>query len=258
MKLQLLPSTFDATGFCSQQQHLSCFVIDDCLAIDAGSLAMATTAVQKEQIRNVILTHAHLDHIAGLPLFIDDMFVSLDEPVRVYATKEVIAILEDNIFNWEVYPKFSELKNKRGAVMRFVQIEIETEIFIKHLRIKPVEVNHGVQTVGYLISDDKSNIAVTGDTAKTDKFWDIVNREKSPAAILIECAFPDELEDLAFKSHHSTPSVVQRELKKLKHTNCPVYVINMKPMYRERIVKQIENLKIENLHILEIGKIYEL
>jgi hypothetical protein len=52
--------------------------------------------------------------------------------------------------------------------------------------------------------------------------------------------------------------VVQRELKKLKHTNCPVYVINMKPMYRERIVKQIENLKIENLHILEVGKIYEL
>jgi uncharacterized protein YcbK (DUF882 family) len=183
------------------------------------------------------------------------MFVSLDEPVRVYATKEVIAILEDNIFNWEVYPKFSELKNKRGAVMRFVQIEIETEIFIKHLRIKPVEVNHGVQTVGYLISDDKSNIAVTGDTAKTDKFWDIVNREKSPAAILIECAFPDELEDLAFKSHHSTPSVVQRELKKLKHTNCPVYVINMKPMYRERIVKQIENLKIENLHLESTVKI---
>ncbi len=257
MKLQLLPSTFDASGCCSQRQHLSCFVIDDCLAIDAGSLAMAATEIQKSQIRDVILTHAHLDHIAGLPLFIDDLFVGLDEPVRVYATKEVITVLEKNVFNWEIYPKFSELKNKRSAVMQFVQIEIETEIFTKHLRIKPVKVNHEVQTVGFLISDDNSKIAVTGDTTETDRFWEMVNAEEPPKAILVECAFPDELEDLAFASHHLTPSRLRRELKKLKHTNCPVYVINMKPMYRGQIVKQIENLKIKNLHILKVGKIYE-
>jgi len=219
---------------------------------------MATTAAQKEQIRDVILTHAHLDHTAGLPLFIDDLFVSLDEPVRVYGTKEVIKILEENIFNWEIYPKFSELKNKYGAVMQFVRIEHETEIFIKHLCIKPIEVNHEVHTVGFLISDDNSKIAITGDTAETERFWEIVNGEKSPAAIFVECAFPDELEDLAFASHHLTPSALRRELKKLRHANCPVYVINMKPMYREQLVKQIGKLKIENLHILEVGKVYEL
>jgi hypothetical protein len=61
MKLQLLPSTFDEQGVVSPRQHLSCFIIDDCVAIDAGSLAMSTTAEQKNKIRDIILTHAHLD-----------------------------------------------------------------------------------------------------------------------------------------------------------------------------------------------------
>ena len=68
MKLQLLPSTFDENGRASPRQHLTCFVIDDCVAIDAGSLAMSVNPVQRKNIRDIVLTHAHLDHIAGLPL----------------------------------------------------------------------------------------------------------------------------------------------------------------------------------------------
>ena len=108
MKLQLLPSTFDENGTASPRQHLSCFIVDDQVAIDAGSLAMAATAVQKKQIRDIVLTHAHLDHIAGLPLFIDDLFANLDAPVCVHAAPEVIETLERDIFNWAIYPRFSE------------------------------------------------------------------------------------------------------------------------------------------------------
>ena len=54
MKVQLLPSTFDENGTASPRQHLSCLVVDDCVAIDAGSLAMAASAAQREQIRDVI------------------------------------------------------------------------------------------------------------------------------------------------------------------------------------------------------------
>ena len=74
MKVQLLPSTFDESGKASSRQHLPCFVIDDVVAIDAGSLAMACTDQQRANIRDIVLSHAHLDHIAGLPLFIDDLY----------------------------------------------------------------------------------------------------------------------------------------------------------------------------------------
>lgn len=257
MKVQLLPSTFDENGQASARQHLSCFVVDNLVAIDAGSLAMATSFEQKKQIRDVILTHAHLDHIAGLPLYIDDLFATLRRPICVYATKEVIEVLERDIFNWSVYPRFSELENDNGKVMLYFPFEIGKEFTVKHLRVKAVEVNHKVPCVGFVISDGNATFALTSDTAEAGGFWEALNAEGDLSAVLVECAFPNELEELAHISYHLTPKNLKGELEKVADRNFPVYVVNIKPMYRDEIVAQIEDLKIENLHILEVGKIYE-
>ena len=257
MKVQLLPSTFNENGTASARQHLSCFVVDDCLAIDAGSLAMAVSDNQRKQIRDVVLTHAHLDHIAGLPLFVDDLFSTLDSPVRVHATADVIEILERDIFNWTIYPRFTELKNDFGAVMSYQPFEPGGEFSVRHLHLKSISVNHKVPTVGFLISDDRTTLAMSGDTAEMDGFWQILNAEKNLSTLLIECAFPDELEELAQASHHFTPRNLQKELKKFARRECAIYVINIKPMFRDEVVRQLEELQIENLQILEVGQVYE-
>lgn len=256
MKFQLLPSTFDENGCASLKQHLACFVIDDCVAIDAGSLAMAAGSVQKEQIRDIVLTHAHLDHIAGLPLFVDDLFASLTEPIRVHATNEVVEILERDVFNWHIYPRFSELKNEFGTVLEYHPFEMGKEFSIKHLVFKAAKVNHKVPTVGFIVSDREKTFALSGDTAEMNEFWETVNSEENLDAILIECAFPDELKSIANDSHHLTPNTLKKEITKLRHKNTPIFIINLKPMYRDEIVRQIAGLKIENLQILEVGKIY--
>jgi len=257
VKFQLLPSSFGKDGCASPRQHLSCFIVNDYVSIDAGSLAMAANCEQKQNIRDIVLTHAHLDHIAGLPLFIDDLFASLREPVRIHAAAEVIKVLERDIFNWSVYPRFSELSNENGAVLEYKAFEIGREFFIGDLRFTAVGVNHKVPTVGLIVSDEKTSIAFSGDTAEMDGFWHKVNEINHLDALLIECAFPDELKDLAQVSHHLTPDKLKSELLKFKHVNCPIYVINIKPMYREEIVAQIKKLNIKNLQILEVGKIYD-
>ena len=257
MKIQLLPSTFDENGCASARQHLACFVIDDCVAIDAGSLAMSATDKQKELIRDVILTHAHLDHIAGLPLFIDDLFAQLEVPISVFATKDVIEIIENDIFNWDIYPNFAELTNQNGAVLKYCPFETGENFTVKHLNVKSVKVNHKVPTVGFVISDKQTSFAISSDTAEMNGFWDVVNSERNLGALLIECAFPDELEELAHASHHLTPKMLFNELNKFECKNCPVYVINIKPMYFEEVVRQVENLGIENLKIFQVGKTYE-
>lgn len=255
MKFQLLPSTFDEKGCASTRQHLACFVIDDSVAIDAGSLAMAATPIQRKQIRDIVLTHAHLDHVAGLPLFVDDMFATLEEPIKIYATEKVIKVLERDVFNWDVYPSFCELENDNGNVLVYKEIETGKAFQIKHLNIKPLNVNHKVPAVGFVISDGKTKIAISGDTAEPEDFWKGVNEEKSLDRLLVECAFPDELSELAAASHHFTPQLLKREIGKLKH-DCPIYIINIKPMYCEKVVSQLENLNVENLEILEVGKVY--
>lgn len=258
MKIQMLPTTIDKNGRATAQQHLCCLVIDDCVAIDAGSLGMSASDAQREKIRNIVLTHAHLDHVAGLPIFIDDLFANLEKPVTIHAMPDVIEALETHIFNWVIYPRFRELTNRNGEVMCYSPFESGTAKKIAHLEIKSVEVNHKVPSCGFIISDGKSKFAMSGDTAEMDKFWEAVNEENDLGAMLIECAFPDKLDDLAETSHHLTPRKLRAELQKLKQTKCPVYVINMKPMYRNLIISEIEDLKIDNLEILEVGKIYEI
>ena len=255
MKLQLLPSTFDAAG-ASCRQHLTCFVIDDSVAIDAGSLAMAASPIQQRQIRDIVLTHAHLDHIAGLPLFIDDLFSTLTEPVTVHATQPVIDVLERDIFNWSVYPRFSELSNSNGAVLRYEPFGQTEEFTVKNLTIRAIEVNHKVPSSGFVISDAQTTIALSGDTAGTEAFWNLVNAADNLSAILLECAFPDELDELALASSHLTPRRMKVELEKCDRP-CPVFVVNLKPMFREAIINQIAELDLKGLSVLEVGKVYE-
>ncbi|MCX7640694.1 MAG: 3',5'-cyclic-nucleotide phosphodiesterase [Pyrinomonadaceae bacterium] len=255
MKIKLLPTTFNHQGQACSSQHLSCFLVDDCIAIDAGSLATATTVEQKKVIRDIILTHAHLDHVAGLPIFIDDLFMSLSEPVRVYGLKEVIQILEENLFNWKLYPRFSELTNSYGKVLTYRCFNPEESFSVKHLTVKAIEVNHKVPSIGLVISDGKSKLAITGDTANTEKFWNVVNSEENLSAVFIECAFPNELAELAASSYHLTPNLLEKELKKLDKP-CPIYIINIKPMHREKVISELKKLNNPRIKVLEVGKTY--
>ena len=257
MKIQMLPSTIDENGKASARQHLLSMVIDDSVAIDAGCLAFSCSDIQRAQVRDVILTHTHLDHIAGLPLFIDDLFGSLEHPIRVHATREMIDILERDIFNWSIYPRFSELSNDNGPVVEYREFERGSNFAVKHLSVQSVAVNHSVSASGYVVSDGKLSVAITGDTAQTDNIWEVCNSTPDLRAVLVECAFPDELCELASVSDHLTPSTLKTELTKLADKNLPVFIINMKPMYRERVIEQIEKANLPRVEILEVGKIYE-
>jgi ribonuclease BN (tRNA processing enzyme) len=257
MKVQLLPSSIEPNGGASARQHLSCFVIDDLVAFDAGSLAFSCTPVQREQIRDIVISHVHLDHIAGLPLFIDDLFSTLTSPVRVYATQEMVNALERDVFNWTIYPRFSELKNATGPVLEYMTFKLGESFNVKHLTVNPIEVNHVQPSAGMIISDDTVSIGLTGDTANTDIIWERLNQAPDLSALLVECAFPDEMAELAEASHHLTPAKLAVELDKFFKEDVPIFVINIKPMFRAKVIEQIERLALRNVDILEVGRVYE-
>jgi cAMP phosphodiesterase len=257
MRVQLLPSTIDESGKASVRQHLMSIIIDDRVAIDAGSLAFSCTDRQRRDVRDIILTHTHLDHIAGLPLFIDDLFASLREPIRVHATGEMIEILERDIFNWSVYPRFSELSNEHGAVIEYCEFERGSKFTVQHLDVASIAVNHKVAASGYLISDGTVSVGITGDTAETEEIWSVLNDLPNLKAVLVECAFPNDLGELATVSNHLTPEKLERELTKFKNPSGEVFVINMKPMYRDTIVREIGQLNCPRLKLLDVGSVYE-
>ena len=253
MKIELLPSTI-IDGRVANRQHLSCFVVDDLVAIDAGSLSMASSSLQKERVRDIVLTHAHIDHIAGLPLFIDDLFSTLKRPVVVHAAEEVIDVLKTHIFNWQVYPDFAELENENGPVLEYMAIEAGSDFYIEHLSLTPVPVNHKVPSFGFIISSGEKKLAISGDTAEMDSFWESINSESDVSAIFIECAFPNELEELAIASHHMTPRRLNTELARIGALRIPIYAINLKPMFKDQIRAQLEELGDERIRVLDVNR----
>jgi cAMP phosphodiesterase len=257
MRFQLLPSTIDENGGASPRQHLLSIIIDDRVAIDAGSLAFSCSDLQRSQVRDVVLSHTHLDHIAGLPMFIDDLFASLDEPIRIHATRQMIDTLERDVFNWSIYPRFSELSNRNTAVVEYKEYERGGRFDVEHLSIQSVPVNHQVNASGFIISNGAGSVAISGDTAETDDFWTVCNSVRDLRAVLVECAFPNELADLASVSYHLTPERLKSEIEKLENSGYPVFVINIKPMYRSQVLEQIAAARIPRVEILEIGKVYE-
>lgn len=255
MKVQLLPSSFEQDGSRSARQHLACLIVNDRVAIDAGSLAMAVTDDQRQNVRDIVLTHAHLDHIAGLPLFVDDLFAQLNEPIRIHARQEVIDILERDIFNWSVFPRFSELTNNGSPVLKYFPIECGSQFAVSDLTFRAIEADHRVPSAGYVVSDTESSIVISGDTAHLDPLNDAMLKAQNLKAILVECAFPNELEKIACQSHHMTPAILAEELAKLKPP-CPVFVINIKPNYRRQVVDQLEKLEVKGLGVMSVGDPY--
>ena len=255
MKFQLLPSSFEEDGSPSARQHLACLIVNDRVAIDAGSLAMAATDEMRRRLRDVVITHAHLDHIAGLPLFVDDLFANLDKPITVHALKEVIDVLERDVFNWSVFPRFSELEISSGPAVEYRPVGFTESFEVASLNFSLFPADHRVPSAGVVVSDGRSTVAVSGDTASLQGLAQAVSGVNDLRAILVECAFPNELTEIARNSHHMTPDLLTDQLSELK-SNCPVFVINIKPRYRDQVLEQLNDLKVDGLEVMSVGKPY--
>ena len=238
-------------------QRLTCFLIDNRVTVDAGSVGIALSEDQRRTVRDVIVTHPHMDHIASLPIFVDDLFGELKEPIRIHATSQIIGLLERDVFNDSVYPRFAALSNEHGRVMEYVPFEIGKEFKAAHLSVTAVPVNHIVPTVGLLVSDGDSTVAFSSDTAETDEFWKFVNRAPHLDALFIEASFPNSMTDLARASKHLTPEMLRSELSKLNHNGMDILAVHVKPAYRQVVAEELAALGVQKLRMMEVGHVYE-
>jgi len=256
VRIKLLPSSYDVEGRILPVQRLTSYVLDDLLAVDAGSLALGLNAFQREHVRDIVITHSHIDHIATLPILIDELFVSLKAPLRIHATAAVIELLETHIFNNKAYPRFSELSNSHGAVMRYCPLVLGLPVRIAHFQITAVEVNHPVPTVGLIISDENSTVVFGSDSAQTSEVWALANQSPNLKAVLVEASYPNELEVLAQRSGHLTPASLKAELQKLRAEKVHILAVGLKPSYRETIIRELGELGDMRISVMDPGREY--
>jgi ribonuclease BN (tRNA processing enzyme) len=107
-----------------------------------------------------------------------------------------------------------------------------------------------------IVSDGRTSVAFSSDTAETEEFWKLVNEVKQLDALLIEASFPNGMAKLAEVSRHFTPASLGEELKKLTHNGMDIMAVHLKPTYRNEIIQQLDELRIPKLRAMEPGKIY--
>lgn len=230
------------------------FLINDSVLLDAGSVTSSLSIEGQEKISDILITHSHLDHIKDILFLADNLAGRKKKPINIIGTDEILRIIQGTLLNNTVWPDFTLIPTVSEPVLKFKQIKAEERIKIDNMTVKAVDVNHTVKGVGYFISDVDGTIMHSGDTGPTDRIWQIANETKDLKAVFVETSFPNELEKLAEISKHLTPHLLKEELKKLKRTDIPVYIVHMKPQYIDAMKKEITDIGHPSIHFLEQGQ----
>lgn len=232
----------------------TCFLVDDTLAVDAGALTGSLSLDELLKIDDILLTHSHFDHVKDVPLLADLVVGRRRRPLRVHASRACARTLRDNVFNDELWPDFTRIPDAKNPVIQIVPFDPAKPFRIGKYRVAPVKVPHPVESVGYLLSNGSSTVLFSGDTGPTMRLWQRANGAKGLKALFVELSFPSRLQALADVSGHLTPATLASELKKIERDGQPVLLYHLKPAFMAELERELKELRLDNVRILERGE----
>jgi cAMP phosphodiesterase len=235
MKLRVL----GCSGGIGGNLRTTSFLLDHDVLIDAGTGVGELSLTELSMIDHIFVTHSHLDHIACIPFLVDSVGFMREKPLTIYASEETLDILRQHIFNWKIWPDFSEIPNTLNPYMRYQQVGLGETITLGQRKITPIPANHVVPAVGYQLDSGHASLVFSGDTTSNDELWNVVNKIENLRYIIIETAFSNSEKELAVLSKHLCPSLLAAELVKLKR-NAEIFITHLKPGELELTMQEAE------------------
>jgi HD-GYP domain-containing protein (c-di-GMP phosphodiesterase class II)/ribonuclease BN (tRNA processing enzyme) len=250
-----------ASGSKAKDLNTTSFQIYKDIVVDAGNILNAL-GNEAKHINHIFLTHSHADHITDLPFIIETFFESRETPLTIYALEETIAVLKKHSFNDVIWPDFTKIKLLKNDTFSLIlkPIKINEITKIHNYSIKAIEANHISGACGFVIKKNHQGFIISGDTYINPYMWEEIEKDEDIKSLLIECSYPDKLQELAKITRHLTPELIAKELEKLTRKNLSVFYYHLKPSYQKDLLKDIKKHKLlaYNGKILKEGDVIHI
>lgn len=167
-----------------------------------------------------LISHGHLDHVAGLLIASPD-----DNNKPIYALKSVNDTMEATYFNWQAWANFTN-RGTEPKLNKYDVIDLApqqaTAIKGTNLTVTPFSLSHPLESTAFVIESDNDMFVYFGDTGPDDvekegklgAIWRYLAqqmRSKALRGMVIEVSFDNSRPDnLLFG--HLTPKWLMQEL----------------------------------------------
>ncbi|MDX8403802.1 MAG: 3',5'-cyclic-nucleotide phosphodiesterase [Mariprofundaceae bacterium] len=237
--------------------HLTSFLVNDSILLDAGSPTEALTLEEQEKINHIFLSHTHLDHIKDIAFLADNRSLkrmgngNTTNSITIHSLQANLDTLKEHFLNDLIWPDFTELPSKKNPTLTLHAIKSESTVEADGLKITPIKVNHPVPCTGFLLDQGDAQFLYSADTGATERIWEIANEQPNLKGIIIDCSFANAFQKLADLSGHLTPKRMVAELHKLdKFGEIPIYLYHMKPETLNIIQAEVVAEDIPHLRML--------
>lgn len=238
-------------------------------SVKKGIFKTNSSAVLKNYIKGYLISHAHLDHIAGL------IINSPDDAVKnIYGLPYCLDIVKDKYFTWKNWANFANEGDKptlKKYAYTYLSKDTETDISNTQLHVRAFPLSHSnpYQSTAFLVRYDSSYILYLGDTGadeieKTDNLhllWQKVAplvQAKKLKGIFIEVSFPNQ-QPVNQLFGHLTPQLLMQEMENLSELTgknlmkgLNVMITHIKPAgeHEAQIKAQLQNLNKLKLNLI--------
>jgi len=216
----------------------TCYRVNERVLIDAGTGAGRMGMSEMVRIEHILLTHAHLDHIACLPLMIDTIAGLRKTPTRAWGLPGVLKVLRDHILNDAVWPDFTTIPNAEHPFLTLNEYPEDGRLEVEGLEVELLSATHGIPACGLLVRDDTGAIAFTGDSGPDRLFWEQAAAVPDLMAVAVECSYPNRETDLARLSKHMHVDAVV-EMSQLLPAHVALVIVHRKPGREREIQAQL-------------------
>ena len=223
--------------------------------LDAGDGVSTLSFDDQTKIEQIILSHAHLDHICSLPFLALNLLESGRYPINIITPAPVIKTVKTHIMNTEVSPDFSIIPSIQRPVYKYREIFDHKEEDIGGVYITPIFVKHIIPCYGYIIRNNDDAIIYSGDTCDATGIFEIADTIDNLRAIVIEVTFSSVYQELADESQHLTPDSLRMQLEKLK-SKTKLYLYHMKSRQLDKIGDECNKIG-RDLELLQQGRTYK-